>query len=241
MIDNTPAGSNKRNTIKVTTRSSDIEDSPINDRYAEGMHAVPPPMTRIYIPSGPDIEINESQFTYGPNEETFTFMPELVVNEPKVVSQPKVWSDAPIIEEYESDSDDEHVSLPIKEQETPCFDFVNTVKHVKTPRQTVKVDMGLGYWLSMDLRNSYLCLLKFFNLTLRHCQKRRSYQSDGKLLEILTFIYNRHFKKDIRYNSSGSLETLLELHDVLYVVVRGEACFYGSFEPAGIKNLHHYL
>ncbi|GJW91029.1 hypothetical protein Tco_0168582 [Tanacetum coccineum] len=61
-----------------------------------------------------------------------------VVNEPKVVSQPKVWSDAPIIEEYESDSDDEHVSLPIKEQETPSFAFVNTVKHVKTPRQTVK-------------------------------------------------------------------------------------------------------
>ncbi|GJR59280.1 ribonuclease H-like domain-containing protein [Tanacetum coccineum] len=113
--------------------SSDIEDSPINDRYAEGMHGVPPPITGIYIPSGPDVEIDES------HEETLTSMPEPVVNEPKVVSQPKVWSDAPIIEEYESDSDDEHVSLPTKEQETPSFAFVNTVKHVKTPRQTVKV------------------------------------------------------------------------------------------------------
>ncbi|GJT89108.1 putative ribonuclease H-like domain-containing protein [Tanacetum coccineum] len=142
------------------SRSSDIEDSPVNDRYAEGMHAVPPPMTGIYIPSGPDVEIDESQFTYGPkqskpsesdarssdfnscesnsSEETLKSMPEPVVNEPKVVSQPKVWSDAPIIEEYESDSDDEHVSLPTKEQETPSFAFVNTVKHVKTPRQTVK-------------------------------------------------------------------------------------------------------
>ncbi|GJZ32739.1 ribonuclease H-like domain-containing protein, partial [Tanacetum coccineum] len=36
------------------SRTSDIEDSPVNDRYAEGMHAVPPPMTGIYIPSGPD-------------------------------------------------------------------------------------------------------------------------------------------------------------------------------------------
>ncbi|GKE62248.1 hypothetical protein Tco_1512615, partial [Tanacetum coccineum] len=27
---------------------SDIEDSPVNDRYAEGMHAVPPLMTGIY-------------------------------------------------------------------------------------------------------------------------------------------------------------------------------------------------
>ncbi|GKB51220.1 putative ribonuclease H-like domain-containing protein [Tanacetum coccineum] len=96
------------------SRSSDIEESPVNDRYAEGMHAVPPPMTGIYIPSGTDVEIDESQFTYGPkqskpsesdarssdfnscesnsSEETLKTMPEPVVNEPKVVSQPKVRS-----------------------------------------------------------------------------------------------------------------------------------------------------
>ncbi|GJU12614.1 hypothetical protein Tco_1135010 [Tanacetum coccineum] len=140
------------------SRTSDIEDSPVNDRYAEGMHVVPPPMTGIYIPSGPDKEIDDSQFTYGPkqskpsesdarssdfnscesncSEETHESMPEPVVNEPTVVSQPKVWNDAPIIEEYESDSEDEHVSLPSKEQETPSF--ANTIKHIKTPRQTVK-------------------------------------------------------------------------------------------------------
>ncbi|GJR54718.1 ribonuclease H-like domain-containing protein [Tanacetum coccineum] len=66
--------------------------------------------------------------------ETPEFVTEPVVNEPKVVSQPKVWSDAPIIEEYESDSEDEHVSLPTKEQETPSF----ANKQVKTPRETVK-------------------------------------------------------------------------------------------------------
>ncbi|GKF26099.1 hypothetical protein Tco_0081993, partial [Tanacetum coccineum] len=140
--------------------TSDIEDSPVNDRFAEGMHAVPPQMTEIYIPSGPDKDIYDSQFIYGPkqskpsesdarisdfntcesncSEETHESMPEPVVNEPKVVSQHKVWSDAPIIEEYESNSEDEHVSLPTKEQETPNFAFINTVKHVKTPRQTVK-------------------------------------------------------------------------------------------------------
>ncbi|GJR21885.1 ribonuclease H-like domain-containing protein [Tanacetum coccineum] len=141
------------------SRTSETENSPVNDRYAEGMHAVPPPMTGIYIPSGPDKEIDDSQFTYGPkqskpsesdarssdfnscesncSEETHESMPEPVVNEPKVVSEPKVWSDAPIIEEYESDSEDEHVSLPTKEQEIPSFAFINTDKHVKTPRQTV--------------------------------------------------------------------------------------------------------
>ncbi|GKF13410.1 hypothetical protein Tco_0054872, partial [Tanacetum coccineum] len=39
--------------------------------------------------------------------ETHESLPEPTVNEPKVVNQPKVWSDAPIIEEYESDSEDE--------------------------------------------------------------------------------------------------------------------------------------
>ncbi|GJX37254.1 hypothetical protein Tco_0250557 [Tanacetum coccineum] len=112
--------------------SSDIKDSPVNDRYAEGMHAVPPLMTEIYIPFGPDKEIDDSQFTYGPkkskpsesdarssdfnscesnySEEPHESMLVPVVNEPKVVSEPKVWSDAPIIEEYESDSEDEHLS-----------------------------------------------------------------------------------------------------------------------------------
>ncbi|GJT67535.1 putative ribonuclease H-like domain-containing protein [Tanacetum coccineum] len=55
------------------------------------------------------------------SKETHESMPELVINEPNVVSQPKVWFDAPIIEEYESDSEDEHVSLPTKEQEIPSF------------------------------------------------------------------------------------------------------------------------
>ncbi|GJW13467.1 ribonuclease H-like domain-containing protein [Tanacetum coccineum] len=141
------------------SRTSETENSPVNDRYAEGMHTVPPLMTGIHIPFGPDKEIDDSQFTYGLkqskpsesdtrssdfnscesncSEETHESMPEPVVNKPKVVSEPKVWSDAPIIEEYESDSEDEHVSLPTKEQEIPSFAFINTDKHVKTPRQTV--------------------------------------------------------------------------------------------------------
>ncbi|GJY19177.1 hypothetical protein Tco_0390668 [Tanacetum coccineum] len=144
------------------SRSSDVEDSPVHDRFAnvEGMHAVPPPMTGNYIPSGPDREVDDSMFTYGPKQsktsesntqssnfdscesnssiETLESVPEPVVVEPKVVSQPKVRSDAPIIEEYESDSDDEYMIQPSKEQEKPSFAFVNTVKHVKTPRETVK-------------------------------------------------------------------------------------------------------
>ncbi|GKF54116.1 hypothetical protein Tco_0161026 [Tanacetum coccineum] len=120
------------------------------------MHVVPPPMTGNYMPSRPDVEIDYSQFTYGLkqsptsesetqindfdtcesdcNVETNEPLTEPIVNEPKVVSQPKVWSDALIIEEYESDSEDEHVSLPTEEHETPSF----ANQKVKTPRETVK-------------------------------------------------------------------------------------------------------
>ncbi|GKA38775.1 hypothetical protein Tco_0731326 [Tanacetum coccineum] len=128
---------------KAGLGSSDTEDSPVNDRYAEGMHVVPPPMTGIYIPSGPDKEINESQFTYGPkqskpsesdtrssdfnscesnsSEETLESLLEPVVNEPKV--------------------------------EQPSFAFVNTAKHVKTPRETVKNQHPYSQSLKVDKRD----------------------------------------------------------------------------------------
>ncbi|GKF30457.1 ribonuclease H-like domain-containing protein [Tanacetum coccineum] len=118
------------------SRNSDVEDKPLYDRFSKtkGMHAVPPPMIGNYMPPGPDKEIDESYS----NVETLESVPKPVVNEPKTVSKPKVWSDAPIIKEYELDSDDEYVIKTLKEQEKPSFTFVNTVKHVKTSRETVK-------------------------------------------------------------------------------------------------------
>ncbi|GKD24255.1 hypothetical protein Tco_1230469 [Tanacetum coccineum] len=67
----------------------------------------------------------------GSSVKTSESLPEPTVNKPKVVSQPKAWSDAPIIEEYETDSEYEHVSVPIEERETPSF----ANKQVKTPRE----------------------------------------------------------------------------------------------------------
>nr|GFB95618.1 hypothetical protein [Tanacetum cinerariifolium] len=60
-------------------------------------------------------------------------VPKPIESKPKVVNKPKVWFDAPIIEEYESDSDDGYVSIASVEQEKPSCAFINTVKHVKTP------------------------------------------------------------------------------------------------------------
>ncbi|GJU98801.1 ribonuclease H-like domain-containing protein [Tanacetum coccineum] len=143
-----------------------------------------PTMIGNYMPSGPDIEIDYSQFTYGPKQsqpsesetqtsdfdtcesnisvETPEIVSEPVVNEPNIGSQPKVWTDAPIIEEYESDSDDYCVSKPTKEQEQPSF----ADKQVKTPRETVKnqfthsknpkIDKkGLGY--GFTTKSCFVC------------------------------------------------------------------------------------
>nr|GEW91970.1 hypothetical protein [Tanacetum cinerariifolium] len=144
------------------SQSSDVEDSHVNDRFAKvkGMHAVPPPMTRIYMPPKSDFEIDESKFTYGPKQtktsesnaktsnldscesnssvETLESVPKPVESKPKAISEPKVWFDAHIIEEYESDSDDEYVFKALVEQKKSICAFINTIKHVKTPRHTVK-------------------------------------------------------------------------------------------------------
>nr|GEX45844.1 ribonuclease H-like domain-containing protein [Tanacetum cinerariifolium] len=141
-------------------KASDLEDTPVNDRYANGMHAVPPSMTGNYMPFGPDVEIDYSKFTYGPKQssadesnskpseyascesdssvETSTSMPEPVKNALKVVCEPKVWTDAPIIEEYESYSNNDSVSNVQEDKEKPSFAFTDSVQHVKTSRENIK-------------------------------------------------------------------------------------------------------
>ncbi|GJV88317.1 putative ribonuclease H-like domain-containing protein, partial [Tanacetum coccineum] len=100
-------------------KEGDLENQPLYDRFltAEGMHAVPPPMTWNYMPYRPDIEIDYSQFTYGPKQsqpsesetqtsdfdtcesnisvETSEFVTETVVNEPKVSKEIRpIWNNA---------------------------------------------------------------------------------------------------------------------------------------------------
>nr|GEY57646.1 ribonuclease H-like domain-containing protein [Tanacetum cinerariifolium] len=129
--------------VLVTVDGEDIE-------YANGMHAVPPLMTGNYITSRPDVEMDYSKFTYGPKQtsvdesdskpskyasckfdssvKTTTSMPELVEITPKVVCEPKVWTDAPIIKEYKLDSDDDSVSNVQEDKEKPSFAFNDSVK-----------------------------------------------------------------------------------------------------------------
>nr|GEZ67744.1 putative reverse transcriptase domain-containing protein [Tanacetum cinerariifolium] len=153
-------------------RSSDVEDSPVNDRFetVEGMHVVPPPMTGIDMPPKSDFRIDESKFTYGPKQfknsesdaktsdldscesnssiETLESVPKPVEFKPKAVSEAKVWSDAHIIEEYESDSDDKYM-----------------IKATDNPQQTLKgkgiVDSGCSRHMTGN--KAYLVEYQNFN------------------------------------------------------------------------------
>ncbi|GJY96263.1 putative ribonuclease H-like domain-containing protein [Tanacetum coccineum] len=94
--------------------SSDVEDSPVYDRFAnvEGMHVVPPLMTGIYMPPKFDFVIDKSEFTYGPKQSKTS--------------------------ESNAKTSDSASCESNSKQEKSSFAFVNTIKHVKTPRETVK-------------------------------------------------------------------------------------------------------
>ncbi|GJW21310.1 ribonuclease H-like domain-containing protein [Tanacetum coccineum] len=57
-------------------KESELEKQPLYDRFVTTgrMHDVPPPMTGNYMPSGPDVEIDYSQFTYGPKPKPVTLI-----------------------------------------------------------------------------------------------------------------------------------------------------------------------
>ncbi|GJZ46504.1 putative ribonuclease H-like domain-containing protein [Tanacetum coccineum] len=187
------------------SRSSDVEDSPVNDRFAkvEGMHAVPPPMTGIYMPSKSDFGIDESKFTYGPKQSK-TSESDAKIYDTASFSKSKVWSDAPIIEEYESDSDDEYVIEPSKEQEKPSFAFVNIVKHVKTPRETVKEQNTYSPSPKADKRDWNGLMSKKLGLGYGFTKRHALYVvALAILLEIMTFMrkewLNRHMTGNKAY------------------------------------------
>nr|GFB46840.1 hypothetical protein [Tanacetum cinerariifolium] len=117
-------------------------------------------MTGNYMPSGLDVDIDYSKFTYGPKQtsvdesdskpseyascnsdssvDTTTSIPEPVENAPKVIYELKVWTDAPIIEEYESDSDNDLMSNVQEDKEKPSFASTDSDKHEKLLREMLK-------------------------------------------------------------------------------------------------------
>ncbi|GJX43635.1 hypothetical protein Tco_0260311 [Tanacetum coccineum] len=122
------------------------ENNQVNDRFkkVEGYHAVPPPYTGNYMPSRPDLSfagLDDSVYKTNVSE-TITSVPRNESTASKSskdnLEQPKdVRPSAPIIEEWESDSDDDCVIRPSFEQNKPSYAKINFVKSDENTRKSV--------------------------------------------------------------------------------------------------------
>ncbi|GJR87533.1 putative ribonuclease H-like domain-containing protein [Tanacetum coccineum] len=108
------------------SRESDVDDSPVNDRFktGEGFHAVPPPYTGNYMPSRPDLSFvgldNSVYKTKVSETET-----SISKTSKDIVEKPKnVRPSAPMIEDWDTDS----VFRPKSDQTKPKFTKINFVK-----------------------------------------------------------------------------------------------------------------
>ncbi|GJZ72183.1 hypothetical protein Tco_0636034 [Tanacetum coccineum] len=122
------------------------ENNQVNDRFkkVEGYHAVPPPYTGNYMPSRPDLSfagLDDSVYKTNVSE-TITSVPRNESTASKSskdnLEQPKdVRPSAPIVEEWESDSDDDCVTRPSIEQNKPSYAKINFVKSNENTRKSV--------------------------------------------------------------------------------------------------------
>ncbi|GJS92660.1 hypothetical protein Tco_0799628 [Tanacetum coccineum] len=91
------------------SRESDVDNSPVNDRFkiGEGFHAVPPPYTRNYMPSRPDLSfagLDDSVYKtkVSETETSISKTSKDIIEKPKTVRP-----SAPIIEDWDTDSDND--------------------------------------------------------------------------------------------------------------------------------------
>ncbi|GJX72848.1 ribonuclease H-like domain-containing protein [Tanacetum coccineum] len=122
-------------------RESDEENSLVNDRFkiGEGFHTVPPPLTRNYMPPRPDLSFaGLDNFVFRPAvSETVTSLYQTETSAPKTSKErmeksKTIRPSSPIIEDWESDSDDDCVFRPSAVQTKPEFiNFVKSGEHVK--------------------------------------------------------------------------------------------------------------
>ncbi|GJX72066.1 putative ribonuclease H-like domain-containing protein [Tanacetum coccineum] len=113
-------------------------------KKVEGYHAVPPPYTGNYMPSRPDLSfagLDDSVYKTNVSE-TISSVPRIESTASKSskdsLEQPKdVKPSAHIIEEWESDSDDDCVIRPLIEQNKPSYAQINFVKSDENTRKSV--------------------------------------------------------------------------------------------------------
>ncbi|GJX59732.1 ribonuclease H-like domain-containing protein [Tanacetum coccineum] len=115
------------------SRESDVDDSPVNDRFkiGEGFHTVPPPYTGNYMPSRPDLSfagLDDSVYKtkVSKNETSISKTRKDIVEKPKTIRP-----SAHIIEDWDTNSDNDSVFRPKPDQTKPKFTKINFVKSDK--------------------------------------------------------------------------------------------------------------
>nr|GEU41040.1 putative ribonuclease H-like domain-containing protein [Tanacetum cinerariifolium] len=114
--------------------NNSVPKNPENYRYktGDGYHAVPPPYTGTFMPPKPDLVFNDAPTT---SESVVTvFNVESSINKPSKDMSKTLRPDAPIIEDWISDSEDETENESVPKQKKPSF----YSRHSKTPKDSVK-------------------------------------------------------------------------------------------------------
>ncbi|GJV81101.1 hypothetical protein Tco_1516971 [Tanacetum coccineum] len=112
-------------------RESDVDDSPVNDRFktGKGFHAVPPPYIGNYMPSRPDLSfagLDDSVYKTKVSETIASKTSKDNLEKPKTIR-----TSAPIIEDWDTDSDNDTATL------------ISTARHVNTAISKPKVNDAL--------------------------------------------------------------------------------------------------
>ncbi|GJY88873.1 putative ribonuclease H-like domain-containing protein, partial [Tanacetum coccineum] len=112
------------------SRESDVDDSPVNDRFkiSKGFHAAPPPYTGNYMPSRPDLSfsgLDDSVYKTkaSETETSISKTSKDIIEKPKTIRP-----SAPIIEDWDTDSDNDSVFTPKSDHTIPKFTKINFVK-----------------------------------------------------------------------------------------------------------------
>nr|GEV78784.1 ribonuclease H-like domain-containing protein [Tanacetum cinerariifolium] len=113
-----------------------VPTSPVNDRYKSGewYHAIPPPYIGTFMPPKPDLVFHDAL----PASDIVLNMVhvESSTNKTSKEMSKTLRPDAPIIEDWTSNSEDESEPESVSNQKEPSF--VQTSEHVKTLRASVK-------------------------------------------------------------------------------------------------------
>ncbi|GKB05652.1 ribonuclease H-like domain-containing protein [Tanacetum coccineum] len=214
-------------------KESNTDDKTLYDRFVttDGMHAVPPPMTGNYMPSGPDIEIDDSQFTYGPKQPQSS--------KPDTRSS-DFDSYAPIIEEYKSDSDDENVTISSSEQEQPRETVLEHNSCSQSPKvnkndlyRSKSIRMGLGN--GGTRKGCYVC--GSFSHLIRDCDFHEKRMAKKAEMNKKVFKNTNPCNKRTKWNNAQKMNNLNQFVPSAVLTRTGKISINTSDDPQrALKN-----